>query len=60
MNDTLDNENKQEEIPNYLKDEYITKYVIGRNHQECIMNLFKLHNESVNTWTMIISYIILN
>lgn len=55
MNDTSDNQNQ--EVPNYLKDEYITKYVIGRNHQECIMNLFKLHNESVNAWTMIVSYI---
>jgi len=57
MNDTLDNDIEQEEMPNYLKDKYITKYVIGRNHQECIMNLFKLHTESVNAWTMILSYI---
>ena len=42
-------------IPDYLKDEYITDYVIGRNHRECISNLFKLHNESINAWTMIVS-----
>ena len=39
----------------YLKDEYITNYIIGKNHTECIKNLFKLHNESVNAWTMIVS-----
>jgi adiponectin receptor len=44
-----------DEIPYYLKDEYITNYVVGRNHSECITNLFKIHNESVNAWTMFIS-----
>ena len=49
------NELKNNKIPEYLKDKYMTDYVIGRNHTECIKNLFKLHNESVNAWTMIIS-----
>ena len=53
-NDTNDIKNI-DEVPDHLKDEYITQYVIGRNHRECISNLFKLHNESVNSWTMIIS-----
>jgi predicted membrane channel-forming protein YqfA (hemolysin III family) len=42
-------------VPEYLKDKHITEYVIGRNHSECIRNLFKLHHESVNAWTMIFS-----
>jgi predicted membrane channel-forming protein YqfA (hemolysin III family) len=54
--DTNDKDtNDKDKIPEYLKDEYITNYVVGRNHTECIKNLFKLHNESVNAWTMIIS-----
>ena len=54
--DDNDNINKDDNIiPEYLKDKYITNYVVGRNHTECIKNLFKLHNESVNAWTMIIS-----
>jgi len=58
-NDEIDEKDKDikdvKEVPEYLKDEHITEYVIGRNHTECISNLFKLHNESVNTWTMIVS-----
>lgn len=46
-----------EDVPEYLKDEYLTKYVIGKNHRECIMNLFQLHTESVNVWTIVCSYI---
>ena len=54
--DDNDNINKDDNIiPEYLKDKYITNYVVGRNHRECISNLFKLHHESVNAWTMIIS-----
>jgi len=60
-NDKIDEINKTDkinetnEIPDYLQDEHITEYVIGRNHSECIRNLFKLHHESVNAWTMIFS-----
>ena len=55
-NDEIDKYIKNvKKVPEYLKDEHITEYVIGRNHTECISNLFKLHNESVNTWTMIVS-----
>ena len=50
MRDIINNK-----VPEYLKDEYITNYIVGRNHTECIKNLFKLHNESVNAWTMIVS-----
>jgi predicted membrane channel-forming protein YqfA (hemolysin III family) len=51
-------ENKEiyeKNIPYYLKDKYVTNYIIGKNHTECIYNLFKLHHESVNAWTMICS-----
>jgi len=58
-NDEIDEKDKDikdiKEVPEYLKDEYITNYIVGRNHTECIKNLFKLHNESVNAWTMIVS-----
>jgi adiponectin receptor len=56
-NDTIKEQDTNETniIPEYLKDKYITNYVIGRTHTECIKNLFKLHNESVNAWTMIFS-----
>ena len=55
-NKISENENENKEyIPEYLKDEYVTSYIVGNNHRECIMNLFKLHNESVNAWTMIFS-----
>ena len=53
--DTKNSNNNDNKVREYLKDEYITDYVIGRNHRECISNLLKLHNESVNVWTMIIS-----
>jgi len=52
-NDKDTNDNNK--VPEHLKDEYITNYIVGRNHTECIKNLFKLHNESVNAWTMILS-----
>jgi predicted membrane channel-forming protein YqfA (hemolysin III family) len=42
-------------VPEYLKDDYITSHTIGSNHRDCIKNLFKLHHESVNAWTMIFS-----
>jgi len=42
-------------VPEYLKDDYITSHIIGSNHRECIKNLFKIHHESVNAWTMIFS-----
>ena len=53
--DTNLDTNDNNKVPEHLKDEYITDYIVGRNHTECIKNLFKLHNESVNAWTMIIS-----
>ena len=53
--DDKNEENNNNKVPHYLKDEYITNYVVGRNHSECISNLFKIHNESVNAWTMIVS-----
>jgi adiponectin receptor len=53
--DTKNENNNDNKVPHYLKDDYITNYVVGRNHRECISNLFKLHNESVNAWTMIVS-----
>ena len=39
----------------YLKDNFITDHIIGNTHTECIRNLFKLHQEGVNAWTMIFS-----
>lgn len=47
--------NNKDIVPEYLKDDYITSYIRGSNHKECIKNLFKLHHESVNAWTMIFS-----
>ena len=55
-NETKEQDNNEtNDIPNHLKDKYITNHVISRTHTECIKNLFKLHNESVNAWTMIFS-----
>lgn len=54
MNKDIDISNATENIE-YLKDDFITEYIIGKNHRECLYNLFKLHNESVNSWTMICS-----
>ena len=60
-NDTIKEQDTNEKniIPEYLKDKYITNHVIGRTHTECIKNLFKLHNESVNAWTMIFSNLLI-
>ena len=49
--------NENNFVPDYLKDEYITSYKICSNHIECIKNLFNLHHESVNAWTMLFSNI---
>jgi hypothetical protein len=43
-----------DEVPEYMKEKYTTEYVTCRNHRECILNLFKIHSESVNAWTMVI------
>jgi len=40
--------------PEYMREKYITEYVTCRNHRECILNLFSIHSESVNAWTMVI------
>lgn len=48
---------KKENFKEYLQDEYITQHTIGENYKECIHNLFKLHHESINAWTMIFSNI---
>jgi len=49
--------NENNFVPEYLKDEYITSYKIGSNYIECVKNLFNIHHESVNAWTMIFSNI---
>lgn len=48
-------ENFKENFKEYLKDEYITEHIVGETYKECIYNLFKLHHESINAWTMIFS-----
>lgn len=44
-----------ETVPYYLREEFITEYSICKNHTDCLKNLFKLHIQSVNAWTMIVS-----
>jgi hypothetical protein len=46
---------KVDEVPEYMRENYRTEYVTCRNHRECILNLFSLHVESVNAWTMVVS-----
>ena len=44
-----------DEVPEYMRDNYATEYVTCKNHRECILNLFSIHRESVNAWTMLLS-----
>ena len=44
-----------DEVPEYIRDNYATEYVTCKNHRECILNLFSIHRESVNAWTMLLS-----
>ena len=55
-NETIPDNNLKtiDEVPEYIKEKYTTEYVTCRNHRECIQNLFKIHSESVNAWTMVI------
>jgi hypothetical protein len=54
-NENIDNNVKTiDEVPEYMKQKNLTEYVTCRNHRECILNLFKIHRESVNAWTMVI------
>ena len=47
------------EIPLFLKEEYIyTGYRLNGNYYTCLLSLFKIHNETMNAWTMIIGSII--
>lgn len=43
------------EVPDHMKQDYLTEYITCSNHRECILNLFSLHTESVNAWTMFMS-----
>ena len=65
IDDNLDNKSNKiniknniktiNEVPEYMKQDYLTEYVTCNNHRECILNLFSFHRESVNAWTMLLS-----
>lgn len=44
-----------DEVAEYMRDNYATEYITCKNHRECILNLFSIHRESVNAWTMLLS-----
>jgi predicted membrane channel-forming protein YqfA (hemolysin III family) len=47
------------EVPIFLKEKYIyTGYRLNGDYYQCLLSLFKLHNETLNAWTMIIGSII--
>lgn len=47
------------EVPKHLQEKYIyTGYRLYGNYYQCLYSLFKLHNETLNAWTMIIGSII--
>lgn len=48
---------RYDKLPSYMvHNKYLIKgYRIGGTHLECFKSLFKLHNETFNAWTMVIS-----
>lgn len=47
------------EVPLYLKEKNIyTGYRLNGDYYTCLLSLFKIHNETLNAWTMIIGSII--
>eukprot|EP00798_Chlamydomonas_sp_ICE-L_P025775 gene25775-11441_t len=48
-----------DQVPEYLHHPYVKNgYRYGGTHKQCMLSLFCMHNETVNTWTMIACMIV--